>query len=264
MIKALPNATNRPEYLALWAQYRTHKAHCARLLETTAEKECETAHNGLFALEHFFKATVSQSIDALGATLIIEAEARSPEEVDGLNKASLAAIRHQLVGQIAEDADRVLAEEEDEEASQGAQPEAPVAPDLSDDGSIINLQEIVRRFGEIEGAKCDPILSAMKTHCRAWRRYVEQDHTEPRDPVAWSSASKALDLALQELLDCAPTTLAGIHAAIAYFVTMDRENVPETSGAYMRTLLSSPVFIGAAARPRGSDADREILDGEPA
>ena len=41
-------------------------------------------------------------------------EIRNPEDVDGLKRASLSALRPQLVGAIAEDADRVLAEEKED------------------------------------------------------------------------------------------------------------------------------------------------------
>jgi hypothetical protein len=44
--------------------------------------------------------------------LVIEINDRLCEEVDGLQEASLAAIRPQLIGAIAEAADRVLAQKE--------------------------------------------------------------------------------------------------------------------------------------------------------
>ncbi len=56
---------------------------------------------------------IGSSVLALGAVLIIAIEDNGAEETKGLNRASLAAIRPQLVGAIAEDAVRVLAQVEE-------------------------------------------------------------------------------------------------------------------------------------------------------
>jgi hypothetical protein len=53
------------------------------------------------------------SVLALGAILIAAVKSNDAEALHGLNRASLAAIRPQLVGAIVADADRVLAEEEE-------------------------------------------------------------------------------------------------------------------------------------------------------
>ena len=53
------------------------------------------------------------SILALAGVLVVEIDNDSNEAVEGLNRAALAAIRPRLVGVIAEDADRVLAQEEE-------------------------------------------------------------------------------------------------------------------------------------------------------
>ena len=45
--------------------------------------------------------------------VVLMIEIRNLEDVDGLKRASLSALRPQLVGAIAEDADRVLAEEKE-------------------------------------------------------------------------------------------------------------------------------------------------------
>jgi hypothetical protein len=56
------------------------------------------------------------SVLALACVLIGEICDKSDEAIPGLNQAALAAIRPQLVGAIAEHADRVLAEKSEEEA----------------------------------------------------------------------------------------------------------------------------------------------------
>jgi hypothetical protein len=52
---------------------------------------------------------IGTSVLALAAVLIGAVKSNDAEPLRGLNRASLAAIRPQLVGAIAEDADRVLA-----------------------------------------------------------------------------------------------------------------------------------------------------------
>jgi hypothetical protein len=49
--------------------------------------------------------------DTLAVVLMIEI--RNPEDVDGLKRASLSALRPQLIGAIAADADRALAQNEE-------------------------------------------------------------------------------------------------------------------------------------------------------
>jgi hypothetical protein len=65
------------------------------------------------AVEHKIEALVPASVLALGGHLIGEIESDADEDhVIRAHRASLAAIRPQLMGAIAEDADQLLAEEE--------------------------------------------------------------------------------------------------------------------------------------------------------
>lgn len=88
----------------------------------------------------------------------------------------------------------------------------------------------------------DPIFTAIEIHREAWDVYVRIDNTEPRNPALHKRAGKAADHALCLLMETAPTTLAGIRAALAYFVECDKGCIPNTSGEYLPTLLLSPVF----------------------
>jgi len=54
---------------------------------------------------------IGASVLALAAVLMVAIHDEADEEVSGLHRACLAAIRPQLIGAIAEDADRVLAED---------------------------------------------------------------------------------------------------------------------------------------------------------
>jgi len=61
---------------------------------------------------------------------------------------------------------------------------------------------------------------------------------------------------MARLLATPPRTLAGARAAIAWLVEYDEPNIPETSGAYLRTLIRSPIFAIA------EDADRVLAEEE--
>jgi hypothetical protein len=86
------------------------KQVCERLEDGPAtEEQCEAVIRPFYALEHVLQADMGVSVQALGAVLAIEIEDNEPDEpVDGLYRASLRAIRPQLVGSIAEYDDRVL------------------------------------------------------------------------------------------------------------------------------------------------------------
>jgi hypothetical protein len=58
-----------------------------------------------------------------------------------------------------------------------------------------------------------------------------------------------LNAILAELQETPPTTLAGARAAMAWLIEYDEPNIPETSGAYLRTLIRSPIFARKEARP---------------
>ena len=64
-------------------------------------------------IEEELHAAMGASVHCLAVVLMIEIG--NPEDVCGLKLASLRAIRPQLVGVLAEDADRVLAQKKEEE-----------------------------------------------------------------------------------------------------------------------------------------------------
>ena len=93
----------------------------SRVLEQTAETElagvalcderCERAFEAIRDVENTLRDHIGESIFALAAVIVAEIGV-ADEDVPGLLRASLAAIRPQLVGPIAEDADRALAQGE--------------------------------------------------------------------------------------------------------------------------------------------------------
>ncbi len=96
--------------LALWDLWREQKDRSKHLSRTSCTREKgDAAVDVLVEIEKLLQASIHSSVKALAAILMIEG--RNQDDVPGLCRASLAAIRPQLVGAIAEDADRVLAEE---------------------------------------------------------------------------------------------------------------------------------------------------------
>jgi hypothetical protein len=95
----------------LWDRYKEQKGNCEQLERGSASTaQCQASYDAQFAIEHLLQADIAVSLHALAAVLVIEIGDEDREDVPGLWRASLAAIRPQLVGAIAEDADRVLVE----------------------------------------------------------------------------------------------------------------------------------------------------------
>jgi hypothetical protein len=99
--------------LLLWDRYNEQKGNCEQLESGPAtQAQCQASYEALFAVEHLLQADIAVSLHALAAVLVIEIGDEDREDVPGLWRASLAAIRPELVGAIAEAADRVLAKDE--------------------------------------------------------------------------------------------------------------------------------------------------------
>ena len=198
--------------LALWDGLRAQRKRCEESDEQEASsaslKENEAAHATLIAIERAFEPYIGSSLQALGAVLMIQIKDGLSEDVTGLNRASLAAIRPQLVGAIAEDADRVL----------GCAPDPVVALVKQVRNEWDRLGEVINKAAEVETERPDEAEGILA-------------------PV-----QLALDAAMAELLKTPPTTLAGARDAIAWFAEYDKPNIPEMSGKYVQTLARSPIF----------------------
>ena len=117
----LPEAAAPGPYLSLadwraelnWQKYREQKDYFHRLAEAAVEHNSEAAYDAVFATEHVLQADIGASVHALAAVLMIEIEDDLPEDVPGLHRSALAAIRPQLFGEIAAAADRALAATEE-------------------------------------------------------------------------------------------------------------------------------------------------------
>jgi hypothetical protein len=109
------NASTSPadqRALLLWDRYNEQKGNCEQLESGPAtQAQCQASYDALFAVEHLLQADIAASLHALATVLVIEIGDEDREDVPGLWRASLAAIRPELVGAIAEAADRVLAKE---------------------------------------------------------------------------------------------------------------------------------------------------------
>jgi hypothetical protein len=114
--------------------------------------------------------------------LIIQITDQWSEEITGLNRAALIAIRPQLIGTIAEDADLVL---------------APANP-------VVSLVKQVRNEWERLGEAIDKAAE------------VETERPDEAETIL-APVQRTLDAAMDELLKTPPTTLAGAREAIAWF-----------------------------------------------
>ena len=95
----------------------------------------------------------------------------------------------------------------------------------------------------------DPVLAIVTKLRAAWHRLGEVNEEAKRceGPLV-DEVHGAVDAAKAELLETTPTTLAGARAAIAWLVEYDEPNIPETSGAFLRTLSRSPIFAQEEVR----------------
>ncbi len=110
------------DVIDLWSQRTKLKAiadhlcaeHCT-IEDDDFGSRCDDAVNACCDIEVEFTDHIEASVLALGAVLIMEIghDDHGFERVPRLYRAALSAIRPQLVGAIAEDADRALAEGED-------------------------------------------------------------------------------------------------------------------------------------------------------
>ena len=109
--------------IALFAEYgRDFSEFADRLRQQAAEEKRlgldvlgqrhTAAWDAIINVEKAFDQHIGSSVLALGAVLIIAIEDHC-EDIEALNRTSLRAIRPQLISEIAEEADRVLAEAEE-------------------------------------------------------------------------------------------------------------------------------------------------------
>jgi hypothetical protein len=101
-----------------------------------------------------------------------------------------------------------------------------------------------RIYAALRPGDFDPILDLIDAHCELWTEAIEIEFGLRGD---WSAERRAevhgpVDVAFAKLLETAPTTMAGLRAVIEYLVAWDDSNVLQTSGAYLQTLLRSPIL----------------------
>ena len=118
-------------------------------------------------------------------------------------------------------------------------------------------------------ANPDPIFAAIEWHREAWRIFDatcgltdnvvadrEGREVTPDDEAAYEAANDAEEAALANMCETPPQTVAGMRAAIEYFVKFDTGCMPDASGAFLATLLKSPVLATKAGRPEGQTKGR--------
>ena len=83
----------------------------------------------------------------------------------------------------------------------------------------------------------DAIFGLIRAHKAAWAQFMELDE---RDHETFEEGGQAADVAMDELMNTPPTTLAGIRAIIQYPVEWDNDS----GYYYLPTLLRSPLLAG--------------------
>ncbi len=112
-------------------------------------------------------------------------------------------------------------------------------------------------IGTIADALSDPIFVATERHkaacdAREATSFAGDDlmnNPEAREvsDAEWDAYDRARaveDAAFDELLMRAPTTAAGMRAALAHFVSLDDGRLSEKMRRFLVTLLKSPLFAG--------------------
>jgi hypothetical protein len=106
----------------------------------------------------------------------------------------------------------------------------------STDDPILAIVERCRAaFNEFGAASlaCDEVAAERRGH-----PITEAD----RDRI--EAASDELDEATGQLVSMAPTTMAGLAAAVMWLMEYDAGCIPDTSGRFLRTLATSPLIVG--------------------
>lgn len=106
------------------------------------------------------------------------------------------------------------------------------AGDVSGQAEILALRALL----DVAGEKIDAMKGAMQE---------ARELLAARRDDAHARARRKADAALAKLLRTAPATLAGIRAAVEYFVEWDENCIPEDSGEYLITLARSPALAMA-------------------
>jgi hypothetical protein len=87
----------------------------------------------------------------------------------------------------------------------------------------------------------DPVFGLLEAHKAAWVRLLETENRTD-DYYELEDAGRAADASLAALLATPPTTRAGARAVMTWLMEFEEGRVSETSGAYLATLLRSPVL----------------------
>jgi hypothetical protein len=92
----------------------------------------------------------------------------------------------------------------------------------------------------LRGPEPDPVLAMVQAARKAWERVGAAEKAEDQKLV--DEALGVFQATMDRIQETPPTTVAGARSVIEWFVQYDEPNIPEESGAYMRTLIRSPIF----------------------
>jgi hypothetical protein len=106
----------------------------------------------------------------------------------------------------------------------------------------------------------DPIFAAIERHNESWRvfgatcrgidsvvaRNEGREVTEA-DEATWSAANETEEEAFGALITLPPVTIAGMRAAMRYFIEFETDCIPGSTDKFLTALLASPVLKEEAA-----------------
>jgi hypothetical protein len=106
----------------------------------------------------------------------------------------------------------------------------------------------------------DPIFAAIRRHNEAWRTFgdvcpriddvrarMEGREVTESDEVAWKAANDAEEDAFEAFITLPPITVAGMRAAMNYFIEFETDGIVDAPDRFLTTMLASPVLaIGRA------------------
>jgi hypothetical protein len=110
------------------------------------------------------------------------------------------------------------------------------------------------------GLEVDPIFAAIKRHNEAWRAFgdacpriddivAENEGREvtEADEEAYEAANDAEEEAFEALITLPPVTIAGMRAAMRYFIEFETDGIQGAPDRFLTAMLASPVLADGRA-----------------
>jgi hypothetical protein len=109
------------------------------------------------------------------------------------------------------------------------------------------------------GLEVDPIFAAIKRHIETWRAFGDSPRIDEviaanegrevteADEAAYEAANQTEVDAFEALIALPPVTLAGMRAAMHYFIEFETDGIEGAPERFLTALLASPVLSDGRA-----------------